>query len=628
MFGLFVAFFIFSANAYSNAHHDQKAHFLSAHSSPDAEGVGPISEVSTTMKCIIFLTIQYMAVFSALGICRSYLDFRSTPYEDSQVQKMLKSAAETTFYSPMVCLMFLGFRMRVLQLTKGTGNPQDWVRWSMLGVTYSILANTLMVMIIPLVTKKEVKTDKETGEMDLEGGNPFENRMLAIVFSVVRYACFLGLYVGFGAVCVGVFLFEPPKDVWSGDIPPVSPAVKCTMILSVTFFLVYLLVAVSRSYSQFVGGQLFTSSFEAVMLRAADTLAFAPMLSVLFLGARMRALQMDPVGGNPQPWAQNCFFACTYALICQTVLACAVPLVLGGKVSKNEKIEGDFKYELSNNGGMAAKALTVFRFLLMFTLYACTFAVVCSVFTIEHPDGKEKTPAVSPTMQCVMNLAFQYFFIYLLLWIYYTIEDLTGLDSSILAAAADAIESAKATVQFAPMLSVLFVATRMRALQITKNEGAPQGWVQDGMYLATWAVLVQFMMCLLMPLFTGKKYTADTLDGSQKTTDADINAMPGGKVGAITVTVLRYFALVALMGGTAMVITGAIIMTPETATGKGSMVPPPAGVADIPGTGTAMEGVGSTVGAGANAVNSGGEAVTGAVGDGAGAVGDAVKRGI
>jgi hypothetical protein len=148
------------------------------------------------------------------------------------------------------------------------------------------------------------------------------------------------------------------------------------------------------------------------------------------------------------------------------------------------------------------------------------------------------------------------------------------------------------------------------------------------MYLATWAVLVQFMMCLLMPLFTGKKYTADTLDGSQKTTDADINAMPGGKVGAITVTVLRYFALVALMGGTAMVITGAIIMTPETATGKGSMVPPPAGVADIPGTGTAMEGVGSTVGAGANAVSSGGEAVTGAVGDGAGAVGDAVKRGI
>merc|ERR1719263_2721266 len=198
-------------------------------------------------------------------------------------------------------------------------------------------------------------------------------------------------------------------------------------------------------------------------------------------------------------------------------------------------------------------------------------AVVCSVFTIQHPDGKELTPPLSPTMQCVLNLVFQYFVIYLLLWVYYTIEDFVGLDMSILAAAKDAIESAKATVQFAPMLSVLFIATRMRALQMTQNKGAPQGWVQDGMYLASWAVLIQFMMCLLMPIFTGKKFTPDTLDGAQKTTDKDINAMPGGKAGAIAVTVVRYSALLALLGGVAAVITGAIIMTPETANGRGSI---------------------------------------------------------
>ena len=97
--------------------------------------------------------------------------------------------------------------------------------------------------------------------------------------------------------------------------------------------------------------------------------------------------------------------------------------------------------------------------------------------TIEHPGGKELTPLLSPTMQCVLNLAFQYFIIYLLLWIYYTIEDLSGVELTMLATAKDALESAKATVQFAPMLSVLFVMTRMRALQITQQKGAPQGWV-------------------------------------------------------------------------------------------------------------------------------------------------------
>ena len=32
----------------------------------------------------------------------------------------------------------------------------------------------------------------------------------------------------------------------------------------------------------------------------------------------------------------------------------------------------------------------------------------------------------------------------------------------------------------------------MRALQMTSNKGAPQGWVQDGMYLATWSLLIQY----------------------------------------------------------------------------------------------------------------------------------------
>ena len=634
MFRFFVAGCISAVLGYNLPHHDRATHFLSAMNSPDEEVMGPnmnFSEVSTTMKCIISLTIQYMVVYTALGICRSYLDFTKTAYADSQVQKALKSASETMFYAPMVCLMFVGFRMRVLQLTKGTGNPQDWVRMSMQAVTYSILANTLMVMLIPIVTAKEVKTDDE-GMMDQEGANPFENSSLAIVFNVIRYVVFLGLYVGFGAVCCGVFMFKPPAGVWDGPIPPVSPAVACTMILSVTFFMIYFLVAVSRTYSQQTGGQLAEGKFEKVMLKAADTLAMAPMLSVLFLAARMRALQMDPIGGNPQKWAQNCFYACTYALIFQTALAVAVPLFLGGEVKKNEKIEGDFKMELKEKDSFVAKVLTAFRFLIMLTLYACTMAVVCSVFTIQHPDGKELTPPLSPTMQCVLNLVFQYFVIYLLLWIYYTVEDFVGLDMSILAAAKDAIESAKATVQFAPMLSVLFIATRMRALQMTQNKGAPQGWVQDGMYLASWAVLIQFMMCLLMPIFTGKKFTPDTLDGSQKTTDEDINAFPGGKAGAIAVTVVRYTALVALLGGVAAVITGAITMTPETANGRGSipvitdgtlpvdLAPPPPGVNDIPGAKSTMKGVGKTVGGGVDTVNSAGDAVEGTVSDGAKAV--------
>merc|ERR1719265_218526 len=143
------------------------------------------------MKCLISLTIQYMVVYTALGICRSYLDFTGVSHESSAIQKALKSASETMFYAPMVCMMFVGFRMRVLQLTKGTGNPQDWVRFAMQAVTYSILANTLLVLLSPLFTEKEIELDAETKELKQDGANPFSNPALATIFNVVRYLTFL-----------------------------------------------------------------------------------------------------------------------------------------------------------------------------------------------------------------------------------------------------------------------------------------------------------------------------------------------------------------------------------------------------------------------------------------------------
>merc|ERR1719311_875371 len=469
------------------------------------------------MECILNLTLQYIVIYTALGICRTVLDFQGVAHSSSQVHAALKHASETMFYAPMVCMLFVGFRMRVLQLTKGTGNPPEYVQIAMRSVAYSILANTLVVLLIPVFSSSEVELE-ETGEVKTKtDGNPFESPVIAFIFNALRYLIVLGLYAGVGVVVYGLYVFVPPSSVWEGPIPPVSPAVNCTTILTGTFFLIYFLLAVSRTYSQYVGGNTFVGKFEEVMHRAADTLGMAPMLCALFLAARMRALQMDPVHGHPQRWAQSCFFACSGALVLQAGIAVVVPLLLNGKVAKG-KYEGDMSVDVAEPESWTAKGMTAFRFIIMLSVYASATAVVCSVFTIQHPDGKEQTPPLSPTMQCVLNLSFQYFLIYGLLWVFITVEDFTSFD---LAFVKDAVESAKSTVQFAPMLAVLFIATRMRALQMTDNKGSPQGWVQDGMCLATWSIMIQFMMCLIMPVFTGKKYTPDSLDGSTTTKESD-----------------------------------------------------------------------------------------------------------
>merc|ERR1719482_2147180 len=218
-------------------------------------------------------------------------------------------------------MMFVGFRMRVLQLTHGKGAPQEYVQMAMHAVTYSILATTVLTLVVPIFTA----TDLETGELKMESKtNPFESPILQATFNVIRYITVIALYAGFGTVLVGLFRFKP-DDASGADatrLANLSPAVGCTVMLSTTFFLVYFLLAVSRTYSQYSGGSnSFTSQFEHVMQRAADTLGLAPMLCALFLAARMRALQMDPVSGNPQRWAQNCFWFCSTALILQTILA-------------------------------------------------------------------------------------------------------------------------------------------------------------------------------------------------------------------------------------------------------------------------------------------------------------------
>merc|ERR1719355_241436 len=134
-------------------------------------------------------------------------------------------------------------------------------------------------------------------------------------------------------------------------------------------------------------------------------------------------------------------------------------------------------------------------------------------------------------------------------------------------------------------------------------------------------------MCLIMPFFTGKTYIPDGLAGpARKEEETNVS----NYYAATAVTVVRYTALIALIGGIATVAVGVFTMTPETANGRGAIpviadgtipgvdVAGPPGINDVPGAKKAMEGVGETVGTGANTVSDAGETVgdgvTGAVG--------------
>merc|ERR1719453_1530336 len=128
------------------------------------------------------------------------------------------------------------------------------------------------------------------------------------------------------------------------------------------------------------------------------------------------------------------------------------------------------------------------------------------------------------------------------------------------------MEGAAKTVLFAPMLCILFIACRMRALQLTRTvdnkvppTAGPQPWAQEGMYWATWSLLIQLVMAILVPLAAGGGRKMEVDD------DGNVVQPPGmNQTCGIVLSVIRYFCLFLMYGGTVAVMWGIHTMTPES----------------------------------------------------------------
>merc|ERR1719387_2897335 len=363
--------------------------------------------VAPALQCVISLSIQYFVIYTLLAIIRTANQF--TGHSMLGLQKIMETAATTVTYAPMLSVLFLGVRMRAIQLSQGQTEkyqlPQPWVQQAMYTCTYAVLAQVILVLMMPIFTGEwDVKCD-EDGNLDMSkmqtGG------IMGTVISVVRYIVMAALYGGFIVICYGAFVMKGPKEIWGGEgAPPVSPAVACTMNLATQFFLVYLGCALVKTTVELSGPSPFLTKMGGLLTLARYTVNFAPMLCILFIGARMRALQMDPKHGNPQKWAQNCFYMCAYSVMIQTLLVIILPLVTDCKADIGAS-EGDVVFEMANPTiGIIVSAV---RWICLVALYGGFSAVIYSVFVIEHPTDVSLTPPVSPAMQCVMNLTVQYF---------------------------------------------------------------------------------------------------------------------------------------------------------------------------------------------------------------------------
>jgi len=207
--------------------------------------------------------------------------------------------------------------------------------------------------------------------------------------------------------------------------------------------------------------------------------AFAPMLCVCFLGIRIRALQLDPLHGDLEPWVQSLFYSCSAGFVLHTIFSVTTTWMdlrqqdSGGQYSVGAQTP-------------AAILLEVLKLLLvaLITVGVCAVSVRCHGFFTANTEANADSQPLALTLQCTMLLTVVYFVVYLMHTAVVTVQKASKWSHN-LPMVEVYFRHAKDSLDFCPKFSILFLGTFMRALYLTDGEGAPQAWCQISQCIAT-----------------------------------------------------------------------------------------------------------------------------------------------
>jgi len=374
-----------------------------------------------------------------------------------------------------------------------------------------------------------------------------------------------------GAISIGVLVMHTEMAEESTPLdshPAVSPAVLCTVNLAIQFFAVRLLLSLYTALRPFLrsGRGACSAKLYEVLKLASSTVFFAPMLCILFIAAQIRANQ---VGQPLPPWTKAAFHICTIGLFVQTLLTVALPYLPGLQLDAKKGtrwMEGDVQFgSVSDKGPCVGVMLTILRYLPMLLICGGFTAVIASFFASSSSGG---SPPVPPAIQCASALTVQFFLVYLGLRVAISIRDVTHGCQGDGGALVQTFYSATATVHFCPMLAIIFIALRMRVQQVLGKDAAPQGWAQDGMYLASWAVLAQLMVCLLIGCATGSPPEVE-----DDCFHVQADAKESNNIVQKVAIAIQAVSLAALYCGAIAVCVSLFTVTPETTGAHGAIVP-------------------------------------------------------
>jgi len=438
-----------------------------------------VPPVSTTMRCVLALIGQFFLLYAVR--CVLMMVNRLKWVERKREERAWESVVHSVFFVPMLCVLFLAARLQALQLSRGEpedfGLPQWWVKCAMLVCPWAVLVAGFAEVGAALFTRYQEDADRQRHRSDKVSKIIWYFRMSPVAV----------IYLAFTLVCLGTCSMQQPGQLWDlGARSQVSPAVGCTVFLTVMYFGVYLGIAcVSLANEQELLGQRLRFCPALEYLKSAkETIVHSQMLCALFLTCQVRALQHDPLNGHPEQLVYTPFYVCSACIVLHTAVA-----VLSTFVDFREQ-QGDQAPRPRER-----KLLEVLGLVLMTLLCAFALVILVSMYGIRTPTGKQRMP--SPwSLHCITFLTVLYFAVS---WVQLTLP--LAQRAGLVRAAHRSSEPsgleaflaghAKEQSAICPKLSILILGTMMRAAQLTKGHGAPQLWCQVFQCIATVCILLQ-----------------------------------------------------------------------------------------------------------------------------------------
>lgn len=493
----------------------------------------------------MILIVQSMLIYTGLAISRNMDELSGEP-KTSILTHTMNTASRTGTIAPMACILFVACRMYVLGVTNGEGTYQPWVAFSILAVTIGLSLQTLLSLLLPLLTNQP---DESKSLAELSGGmcdaHPklaameFKSDLFKVLAWVMQFVSIVLIYGNGAAIIVGIYTY-PTNGI------PMPVPIQCTCTMASLFLLSSFAVWAARTYKDVHKFERGTSAaiaarrFERAALGISMAMQKAPMIAILFLVVKARAVELSPPEGKLPRSLRMAMYTATWNLVVECFTSAWVGIT--GKESKGY---------YGNHIFQSSTVAHVFQHTSACFSYMGVLAVIITQLFLK-PGSNIAGLGRPPSLHCLYFLQALYFGVHFVKTVTFWIQDVAKRPTR---AAQDMLLSATSALAPAPLISVLFVAARMQALQLTQQMGTPQVWAQECMVMCTFALFVQVLSCLLLPFFTGS-FAVD----SEGNPAADMS--PGGSMlGAYTVTCIKYCCLMCLHCGIAAISVSVFLAT-------------------------------------------------------------------